>query len=328
VDCGPNLACASYNPSPGCPTTAFACQSPSDQCGGDGDCPAGNTCTVQSGQRVCARPTCAIGRPFLVGDVERLAGTSRRDDWRAKSVEPRVAHLSSDKRARLAEAWTQVALMEHASIAAFARFTLQLLSVGAPADLIERSNAALADETLHAKLAFAIASAYAGHQIGPSPISIAGALDACSLRDIVVTTIREGCIGETVAAIEAAEALEHATDPAVRAALARIAQDETRHAALAWRFVRWAVDRGGDDLRRVAQRELMRAATEPEAQVADALEADRELLEGGIVPEVLRRHIRAEVLSRVVRVCARAVFDERTDRAPIEPPPQSRGVSA
>ena len=68
--------------------------------------------------------------------------------------------------------------MEHASVAAFARFTLHLMSLGAPAALVERSNAALADETLHAKLAFAIASGYAGRAIGPGPLAIDGAFAA------------------------------------------------------------------------------------------------------------------------------------------------------
>ena len=69
-----------------------------------------------------------------------------------------------------------------------------------------------------------------------------------SFEEILINVIREGCIGETVAAVEAAEALEHAVDPMVRDALARIAKDELRHADLAWQFVRWALDRGGRNL--------------------------------------------------------------------------------
>ncbi|HEX9296687.1 MAG TPA: ferritin-like domain-containing protein [Polyangiaceae bacterium] len=357
ADCGPLLTCASYTLNPGCPSTAFACQTYGDQCGGNGDCPLGKQCTVQAGQRVCQSPFCVIGRPFLVDNAERLAGTRRRGDWRARGVDPRVAHLGAESRARLAEAWTRIALMEHASIAAFARFTLQLMSLGAPAELIECSHAAMGDETLHAKLAFAVASAYAGQEVGPSLLPIEGALDASSLRDVVATTIREGCIGETIAAIEAAEALQHASDPAIRAVLSRIADDETRHAELAWRFLRWAIADGGADIRLLAKRELFgsvelaggaegarrvtqaagradgprrvtqlaggaegpRRVTQTDAPtLGPAFEpsaGDRELLEGGIVPDALRRQVRSEVMSRVVLVCARALFGEQPDGA-------------
>jgi len=102
-------------------------------------------------------------------------------------------------------AWREVGLMEHASIAAFARFTLALLAVGAPSELVMDSNAAAIDETRHAKLCFALASEYLGEPVGPGELCVEGALDGLSLEQLVVTTIAEGCVGETVAAVEAAE---------------------------------------------------------------------------------------------------------------------------
>jgi hypothetical protein len=56
-----------------------------------------------------------------------------------------------------------------------------------------------------------------------------------------------------VAALEAAEARSHCNDPVARAALQRIAADETRHAQLAWRFVAWALDTGPASLRGVVR---------------------------------------------------------------------------
>jgi hypothetical protein len=55
-------------------------------------------------------------------------------------------------------------------------------------------------------------------------------------------------VGETLGALFAAERAELAADPAVRGALERIAADEARHAALAWRTVRWAIEHGGADV--------------------------------------------------------------------------------
>jgi hypothetical protein len=62
ADCGPSLDCASYASDPGCFSTAFACQVPSDACGGDADC-AGTSvnvsfCVAQGGSRVCSTAQC------------------------------------------------------------------------------------------------------------------------------------------------------------------------------------------------------------------------------------------------------------------------------
>ena len=137
-------------------------------------------------------------------------------------------------------------------MAAFARFALQLLQLGAPPELVERTTAAMADETRHARLAFGIASAYAGEALGPGPLDIERSLDETSLVDVVRLVVREGCVGETVAALEAREAAEHAleSDPG-RDCLRGVADDETRHAELAWRFVAWALEQapaGGSGL--------------------------------------------------------------------------------
>jgi hypothetical protein len=139
--------------------------------------------------------------------------------------------------------------MEHASIAAFARFSLQLLALGAPPELVDACTQALADETEHTKLCFQLASAYAGHAIGPGPLDIGHSLEATSLDQVVELVIVEGCFGETRAALEALEAADAATDPVIVAAYTRIARDEQRHAELAFRFVRWALAQGGQLVR-------------------------------------------------------------------------------
>ena len=141
-----------------------------------------------------------------------------------------------------AVAWSERAQNEHASVAAFDRFSLGLLAVGAPPELLEASHRAAIDEILHARLGFALASTYAGSPLGPGPLKIDRALDAvATLPDMVRATITEGCIGETLSAMEAKESLALTTEPAARAALEIIAEDEARHAELAWSFVRWAV---------------------------------------------------------------------------------------
>jgi hypothetical protein len=179
----------------------------------------------------------------LVESSERVAPVATTDAWLRGSTVPKTEHLSASERAALAAHWTRLGQMEHASIAAFARFNLQLLSLGAPPELVEDCTRAMADETAHTRLCFEIASAYAGHAVGPGPLDIAGSLAVTSLPDIVELVVVEGCFGETRAALEALEALDAASDPVIRAAYEQIARDEERHAALAFRFVRWALER-------------------------------------------------------------------------------------
>ncbi|HEX7670995.1 MAG TPA: hypothetical protein VF395_15475, partial [Polyangiaceae bacterium] len=259
-ECPGTNECLSYVQSPGCPGVAFACQSAADTCASDADCTNGAQCSLDGSARHCKPMGCAVGRPFLVGGTALVANAVRREDWTSDLV-PNLTGLGAGDRERLGSHWLDMALMEHASIAAFARFTLEALSVGAPPDLVNLSQAAMADETEHARDAFALASAYAGAPVGPGVLTTGHALGVRSSLDILETTILEGCIGETVAAVEAAEALAHATDPAVQKALARVTVDETRHAELAWRFVRWALATGDATLRTAAARRLVEIAT-------------------------------------------------------------------
>jgi hypothetical protein len=321
-DCKDGALCLSHDPSPGCNGRAFACQSVNDQCASDQDCPTTTYCSVVDGARKCANPGCAIGRPFLVGGAARVAKVVRRADW-CSDLSPSMDGLDHSARATLAEAWTQVALMEHASIAAFSRFALELLSLGAPSALVEATHAAIRDETVHARDAFALASAYGGAPVGPGPFGATTAsLAGRSGEDIVLTAILEGCVGETVAAAEATEALSRATDRAVREALTKVAADEARHATLAWRFIQWVIESGPEELARAA-REALRAVTVPEAATATAripMHRERQapaLSAHGMLDEATRGEVRLRVLIDVVAPCARALRRETVALAPL-----------
>ncbi|HEY8379666.1 MAG TPA: ferritin-like domain-containing protein [Nannocystis sp.] len=183
-----------------------------------------------------------IGRPFVVAGEPRVAPRTPRDDWIGE-VRPALVGLSEGSRATLAELWTAAAAEEHASVASFARFALQLLAVGAPAALVEGAQRAMADEIAHARICYALASAYRGWPMGPGRLDMSDALGAADLAEMAAAAVREGCVGETVASLLAEAAAGQARDPAVRAALRQIAADEARHAQLAWRFVQWALGR-------------------------------------------------------------------------------------
>ncbi|HTN86641.1 MAG TPA: ferritin-like domain-containing protein, partial [Sorangium sp.] len=196
----------------------------------------------------------ACGRPFLVGGEPRLAGVEARADWVLDAAAEEALSLDAATRAALAEAWLADARLEHASIASFARFALDLLALGAPPALVDAAHRALSDELQHARACFTLASRYAGRSLGPGPLAMDGALDAPTLASAAVGAVREGCVGETLAALQASAQRDRARDPEARRALDRIADDEAAHAELAWAFVRWAVARGGEPVRAAVAR--------------------------------------------------------------------------
>ncbi|WAS99294.1 ferritin-like domain-containing protein [Nannocystis punicea] len=253
---------------------------------------------------------CQDGRPFLVEGTARTAAPTRRRDWLADATGPApafVAGLDPAARAELAALWTADALAEHASVASFARFTLQLLAHGAPPGLVQEACAAQLDEVVHARLTFALASDYAGAPVGPGPLATDDALGGPGdLAAVVAAVVREGCVGETLAAAELDLAARTCEDPALAATLRRIAADEQRHAALAWRTVQWALGRGGPALRRVVAEALaVRIAAPPPDRLDPAV-----LRRHGRLPAGERVALAAQCMRSVVLPCARALLDD------------------
>jgi hypothetical protein len=314
TDCEAGFLCKGYDASGGCNATTFTCQSPLDTCGSDADCASlgpNHGCGFDrvTNHFACISTGCVFGRPFLIEGAARWAKAAPRADWNELALLPRLESIDRQLALELSQEWTRMALMEHASIAAFARFSLQLLSLGAPPELLERATSAMADETKHAKACFALASAYAAKPVGPGLLSIDDSLNGTSLEEIVLNTIREGCIGETVAAIEAREAAAHAADPALKQLLSVISEDETKHAELAFRFVQWALTLGDVKLEAAVRREI--SALEREGQHhfdAPTSAAHARWLEHGVVPELLRQVIRAQAIQSVILPCARALL--------------------
>lgn len=233
------------------------------------------------------------GRPARVGGEPRFAALAPGAAWHAEIAVDTA--LPAGVRARLAAAWLAAARMEHAAVAAFSATALRLMALGAPPALIAGAHRAALDEIEHARVAFALAAAYAGAPVSPATFPEAAAAGAMTLRALAVETFVDGCIGETVAALEAARAAEAATDPAVAAVLARIADDEARHAALAWQIVAWCVARD-------PSLPAALAAAPPADDVgADGLEAH------GILGAGARRAAYADVMREVVEPCVAAL---------------------
>jgi hypothetical protein len=247
------------------------------------------------------------GRPFAVAQRLRTAEVARCPDWRA-SLQPTLAGLEEEVREHLADGWLSAALDEHASVAAFARFTMQLLAVGAPPELIRATQKATIDEVTHAELCFGLASAYAGEPLGPGPLDVADALEAVSdPRAIALAVVHEGCVGETVSAMVACAALEHCEDRATLRVLQTIQRDETRHAGLAWQYLTWALRREPTLAFEVADA-FRRAAATIEAQLAACPPDAVDLRVHGRLGRRQRLEVARDTMREVIVPCARALL--------------------
>jgi hypothetical protein len=172
-------------------------------------------------------PGCLTGRPFIArGDSTVVSNASASTD---------------DERAGR---WVSQGLGEHASVASFAAFSLQLMVNGAPFSLLTGAAKANADEVRHAEQSFALASRFAGHPITaePFPRHAISSLVPQSLEELAEAAFREGCIAETLSVFAAARQVDEndVVDDEERAVLTGIVRDEARHSALAWRTVAWA----------------------------------------------------------------------------------------
>jgi hypothetical protein len=186
------------------------------------------------------------GRPLREGDEVRVAPVRTGSTWSDGDVLEDEARVSVSTATALAQAWLQDAQAEHASVASFHRVALELMAVGAPPELLELTGRAALDEIDHARRCFDLAHRYAGEPFEPGPLPAPAARDGGLLR-VAIDAFVEGCVGETIAALVAERALGGATDPLVRETLQVVAEDEARHAALAWRTVAWVLKTAGSE---------------------------------------------------------------------------------
>ncbi len=227
---------------------------------------------------------CMKGRPLVDRGHAVVAPVLEGGDWTgSRRFAP--AALREPLRAALAKAWLDDALVEHASVAAFARATLELMALGAPADLLADCQRAGLDEIRHAEGCFALVERYTGRRVAPGPIAALPAR-AATLEQLAVDTFAEGCVSETIATLSATRVLAACQDDEVARFLDRLIRDETRHAALAWRTVAWAVREGGPAV--AAALRAQAAAMAPVDPVGDAA-SDPEMLAAGRSDERTRR---------------------------------------
>lgn len=170
-------------------------------------------------------------------DVE---GTLRCDPGCAVGRRPEGFASTSSSRSGDASTITglyfaAMAELEAASVFSFERLARELESHGAPASLRKRALRAAEDERRHARVASALANRFGGETRSVAATS----MDVRSLEAMALENAVEGCVRETFGALTATLQAERAGDARVKAAMRRIAVDETAHAGLAWAVAEW-----------------------------------------------------------------------------------------
>ncbi|HSE18456.1 MAG TPA: ferritin-like domain-containing protein [Pyrinomonadaceae bacterium] len=221
--------------------------------------------------------------------------------------------LTAQEGEQLGQAWLEQALGEHASVAAFARFVLHLISLGAPAELLRESIRAMDDEVRHAITCFDIARRFRGKPAGPGPLDLSQVLNQPNdSASILEAAIVEGCINETIAAQWVYVAASLAEDPVIREALSGIADDESRHADLSWRFVSWLLKADGDSNVPIAKRCFALAMAEP--AVTDPADASPQWMEKyGQLSQRTKEEVRERTWNDVILPRMRTLLNLQDD---------------
>lgn len=157
-----------------------------------------------------------------------------------------------------------MAHLEAASVLSFERLASELRAHGAPARLSARSMQAASDEVRHARMMGHLAARAGVKKVRPARVrrQAPRGLEAIALENAV-----EGCVRETFGAAQAHVQAARAQDPKVRAAMSRIATDETRHSELSWAVARWIEPRLDAAARRRIDAARARAVAELEASL-------------------------------------------------------------
>jgi hypothetical protein len=135
-------------------------------------------------------------------------------------------------------------------VQAFVDLARDLVRYGAPGALVAAARGSARDERRHARMMRGLARAFGGQPRASARARVAPK----TLLSLALHNAVEGCVRETYGALLNAVQGARARDAEVRAAMAAVAADELRHAALAWEIASWAEGRlSARDRRRVAR---------------------------------------------------------------------------
>lgn len=244
-----------------------------------------------------------FGRPYVRGGRAVVARPRPAASPRRRRDRLFAEELPPERRRLLAAAWVERGALEHAAVASFGRFALDLRALGAPDSLVRAALRAIGDEVRHARAAFALAAALGAPGHAPGRLEVDPSLRA-DLGDFVRRTVLDGCVEETIGVAVLEARASAATDRTLRRALRVFAREEARHADLGFRALAWALGAGGREVRSVAAESLREAVAAHLTRLEDNRSPDgvaaADRVFGELPAAELERVARRAVLERVL----------------------------
>lgn len=193
-----------------------------------------------------------MGRRHRKGGKLLAPETEPGAAWMGAEPTELASAIPEGEREALGAEWRDNGKKEHASVAAFAQLTLDLMAVGAPPELVAAAQRDALDEVRHAAACFAIARDIDGLSESPSPFPDARARRflftgsrSIALTQIAIDALADGVLNEGIAARLLAQLAKNCDVPALSSILREMAADESRHASHSWDIVAWCVESGG-----------------------------------------------------------------------------------
>jgi hypothetical protein len=206
-----------------------------------------------------------------------------------------LARYSAEQQLEARCLWTTGVFTEYASAAAFSSLTTAMLQCAAPIDLIAASADIAVDELFHVELSARLVMELGGalplefDLANVAPKTTPGIRPLLRAAEIAIAT---SCVSESLSVPAIARSRVLATEPLIRAVIARLLADEGPHARLGFWFFDWANDALTDG-------ERAHLAT----LACDVIEAYRSLWEepGDPVGEDLRRAVTTSIATPLAR---------------------------
>jgi hypothetical protein len=155
--------------------------------------------------------------------------------WVGRRPSELVEERPSRRGRPLGQHLARSAHLEASAVEAFRMLGDELAHYGAPRALLRAIESARADEVRHARLLTALARRFGGVFREPR----LRARGPRTLLELAVENAVEGCVRETFGALVALRQARAAREPSVASVMHRVAEDEIRHASLAFRVDRW-----------------------------------------------------------------------------------------
>jgi hypothetical protein len=222
-------------------------------------CPAGFFFVCDFPPPTCEDGGIASGAPVYL-DCTSCIGTNagRRPVGLLRLRRERRSRRGSRPAPDAGTYFARMASAERASVDAFVQLFARLTRFGAPARLRREALRAAEDEKRHAEVTARLARMHGGELAPARPCPEL----RLTFEELALENAVEGCVRETFAALVAMHQAAVAKDQRVRSAMRRIAEDETRHAELAWAIHRWAMPRLSEAGRRTVRESQRRTLSE------------------------------------------------------------------